>query len=81
MAAGSIPAPFHFLISKNLSWTGVDGGYLRNSNALIGKQFLTEAAASLPGVSEIARPEAIFDAMEVQRLRLHHDQQLPERGP
>jgi hypothetical protein len=47
-------------------------------NELIGKQFLTEASASLPGVGEIADPEAVFDAMEVQRLRLHHDQQVPE---
>jgi hypothetical protein len=25
LTGGSIPAPFHFLISKNLSWTGVIG--------------------------------------------------------
>jgi SAM-dependent methyltransferase len=56
-------------------WTA---GYMHNANALIGKQFLTEARASLPGVLEAPSPETIFDGMELQRLRLHHDQQVPE---
>ena len=55
-----------------------DSGYLQNANELIGKQFLREAAASLPGIGETPAPEAIFDAMGMQRLRLHHDQQVPE---
>jgi hypothetical protein len=80
LKSGLLPSAGRLARAKELIIQWWDGGYLRNSNALIGKQFLTEAAASLPGVSEIARPEAIFDAMEVQRLRLHHDQQLPERG-
>jgi len=56
-------------------WTA---GYMHNANALIGKQFLTEARASLPGILEAPSPETIFDGMELQRLRLHHDQQVPE---
>jgi hypothetical protein len=56
-------------------WTA---GYVHNANPLIGKRFLTEACASLPGIVETPSPETVFDGMELQRLRLHHDQQLPE---
>jgi len=45
---------------------------------MIGKRFLIEASASLPGVGEAPSAGDIFDAVEVQRLRLHHDQQVPE---
>jgi SAM-dependent methyltransferase len=53
-------------------------GYMRNANTLIGKQFLTEACASLPGIMGTPSPETVFDGVEMQRLRLHHDQQVPE---
>ena len=56
-------------------WTA---GYTNNANALIGERFRTEATASLPGIIEAPSPETIFDGMEFQRLRLHHDQQVPE---
>jgi SAM-dependent methyltransferase len=55
-------------------------GYVRNANALIGHQFLTEACASLPGVIETPSQETIFEGVELQRIRLHHDQQVPEWG-
>ena len=45
-------------------------------------RFMLEAAASLPGLghSNIAdlRPEQLLDAMQLHRLRLRHDQQVPE---
>jgi hypothetical protein len=50
-----------------------NAGYVRNTNPLIGKQFFTEAYASLPGIVETPSPETVFDGMELQRLRL-----LPE---
>jgi hypothetical protein len=56
-------------------WTA---GYVNNANTLVGRQFLTEARASLPGTVEAPSPETIFEGMELQRLRLHHDQQVPE---
>jgi len=56
-------------------WTA---GYVNNAYMLIGKQFLTEAYASLPGIVETPSPETVFVGMELQRLRLHHDQQVPE---
>jgi SAM-dependent methyltransferase len=73
-----LPSSGRLARAKELIFDWWDGGYLQNSNLLIGKQFRTEAAASLPGIAETPAPEAIFDAMQVQRLRLHHDQQVPE---
>ena len=64
--------------ARELVFDWWDTGYLRNPNVLIGEQFLTEASVSLPGISETPSKETIFDAIEVQRLRLHHDQQVPE---
>jgi hypothetical protein len=55
-----------------------DAGYILNTNPLIAKQFFTEASASLPGIAETPSPETVFDGVELQRLRLHHDQQVPE---
>src|ERR1700730_3273362 len=52
--------------------------YTNNANVLIGERFRTEATASLPGIIKPPLPETIFDGMEFQRLRLHHDQQVPE---
>jgi hypothetical protein len=52
--------------------------HVHNANTLIGERFRTEATASLPGIIEAPSPEAIFEGMEFQRLRLHHDQQVPE---
>jgi hypothetical protein len=42
------------------------------------RRYYTEASASLPGIAETPSPETVFDGMELQRLRLHHDQQVPE---
>jgi hypothetical protein len=36
----------------------------------------TEASASLPGIAETPSPETVFDGMELQRLRLHHDHRM-----
>jgi hypothetical protein len=32
----------------------------------------------LPGIVETPSPETVFAGMELQRLRLHYDQQVPE---
>ena len=53
-------------------------GYVQNTNALIGQRFITEARASLPGFIETPSTETIFEGLELQRIRLHHDQQIPE---
>jgi SAM-dependent methyltransferase len=55
-----------------------NAAYTNNANSLIGERFRTEATASLPGITKPPLLETIFDGMEFQRLRLHHDQQVPE---
>ena len=45
------------------------------------RRFAEEARASLPGLSAAALPasrDAVFEAIRLQRLRLRHDQQVPE---
>jgi hypothetical protein len=53
-------------------------GYVQNTNAAIGQRLITEARASLPGFIETPSTETIFEGLELQRIRLHHDQQIPE---
>jgi hypothetical protein len=52
--------------------------------ALYRGRFTEEARASLPGRSGEAtlpaHPNAVFAAISLQRLRLRHDQQVPEWG-
>jgi hypothetical protein len=45
-----------------------------------GPEFLAEAESALPwlDVAMVVNVEDVFQGLEVQRLRLHHDQQVPE---
>ena len=45
-----------------------------------GPEFLAEAESALPwlDVAVVVNVEDVFQGLEVQRLRLHHDQQVPE---
>jgi SAM-dependent methyltransferase len=56
--------------------------YLVPADPLLPGRFAQEARASLPGLAEATvdprLPEAVFAAVGLQRLRLHHDQQVPE---
>lgn len=51
---------------------------------LLPRRFAEEARASLPGLAGDAGvpplPDAVFAAVSLQRLRLRHDQQVPEWG-
>ena len=57
--------------------------YREAANASLADRFVLEAAASLPGVEKTnAGSEDMFSAVSLQRLRLRHDQQVPEwSGP
>jgi len=59
-----------------------DVGYLRSGNPVLPERFVTEARASLPTInaSEI-KLEDIFAGLELRRLRLKHDQQVPVWEP
>ncbi|MFC7556576.1 hypothetical protein ACFQU7_36670 [Pseudoroseomonas wenyumeiae] len=56
--------------------------YLAPVDPLLPGRFAQEACASLPGLSgttaDAAPVDAILAAVGLQRLRLHHDQQVPE---
>lgn len=55
--------------------------YLDGGGPLLPQRFVDEAAASLPGLASPALvdvPQEVFAALRVQRLRLRHDQQVPE---
>jgi hypothetical protein len=54
--------------------------YLDGTSPLFPRRFADEARASLPGLgisTTVSSPE-VFAAVRVQRLRLRHDQQVPE---
>jgi SAM-dependent methyltransferase len=56
-----------------------DAGYLRCDNPVIPERFKAQARASLPIVSgSDLRLHDVFAALNLQRLRLKHDQQVPE---
>lgn len=56
--------------------------YLEAGGAVLARRFADEARASLPGLGGQSAPVPelgeVFAALRVQRLRLHHDQQVPE---
>jgi SAM-dependent methyltransferase len=55
--------------------------YLGQVDPLLPGRFAQEARASLPGLpslTEAAPTDTVFAAVGLQRLRLHHDQQVPE---
>lgn len=51
--------------------------YLSRSDTPLADQFLEEAQASLPSLST-ADPRDVFACVGLQRIRLRHDQQVPE---
>jgi hypothetical protein len=51
--------------------------YLSKAESHLPEQFLREASASLPALSTDVAGD-IFASVCLQRIRLHHDQQVPE---
>jgi hypothetical protein len=54
-----------------------EGAYLRSGGSNLADQFVQEARASLPAFSTNAAGD-IFASVCLQRIRLRHDQQIPE---
>ncbi len=56
--------------------------YVTSADPLLPERFGHEARASLPGIPSEGRgvcdPERVLMAVSLQRMRLHHDQQVPE---
>lgn len=59
-----------------VSWW--EKGYLTPPGKVIAERFELEAKASLPGLNTATDLEDIFTALSLQRMRLKHDQQVPE---
>jgi hypothetical protein len=55
-------------------------GYQLERNEALTDRFFAEAESALPWlkVAVAVNVEDVFQGLEVQRLRLHHDQQVPE---
>ena len=56
-------------------------GYLEEAGLVLPRRFSDEARASLPslaGGADLPPPDEVFAALRVQRMRLRHDQQVPE---
>lgn len=63
-----------------LDWWG--RGYIRDSGDALAQRFITEVRAGLPALSagDIGLDEA-FAGLALQRMRLSHDQRMPEWSP
>ncbi len=56
-----------------------EDAYLKAENSVLAERFRIEAGASLPIVSaDKVRLDDVFAGLTLQRLRLKHDQQVPE---
>jgi protein-L-isoaspartate O-methyltransferase len=59
-----------------------DKGYLKADNQVLPERFMTEAKATLPIVGHVeARLDDVFAALNLQQIRLKHDQQVPVWEP
>jgi hypothetical protein len=57
-------------------------GYIKADNQLLSERFMTEARATLPIVGTADdRLDDVFSAVNLQQLRLRHDQQVPVWEP
>jgi hypothetical protein len=57
-------------------------GYIKADNQLLSERFMTEARATLPIVGTADdRLDDVFAAVNLQQLRLRHDQQVPVWEP
>jgi SAM-dependent methyltransferase len=63
-----------------LAWW--NNAYLQAGNPSLAERFRIEVRASLPTVKQVEfRLDDLFAALTVQRLRIKHDQQVPEWSP
>ncbi|MBW0000907.1 MAG: methyltransferase domain-containing protein [Verrucomicrobia bacterium] len=73
-----VPSADQLRVSRDpiLQWW--EDAYLAHSSEVVAHRFLNEAAASLPGVSGLSGADEVYDGVTLQRIRLSHDQQIPE---
>ena len=73
-----VPSADQLRVSRDLIMQWWQDAYLARPNEVVVNRFLHEAAASLPGVSGLSGADEVYDGVTLQRMRLTHDQQIPE---
>jgi hypothetical protein len=59
-----------------------DKGYLKADNQVLSERFMTEAKATLPTIEQGGvHLDDVFAALNLQQIRLKHDQQVPVWNP
>jgi hypothetical protein len=59
-----------------------EAGYLKIENSGLPERFKLEARASLPGMEDVQFSlDDLFAGLNLQQVRLKHDQQAPEWDP
>ncbi len=59
-----------------------DKGYLKAPNQMLSERFMTETKATLPVIERVDfQVGDVFDALNMQQIRLKHDQQIPVWEP
>jgi SAM-dependent methyltransferase len=75
-----LPSADHLRDSQDRITSWWEKGYQLERNEALTERFFTEAQAALPSLENPAMLNVcdVFEGLELQRIRLHHDQQVPE---
>jgi SAM-dependent methyltransferase len=75
-----LPSAEHLRDSQDRIIAWWEKGYQLERNEALTNRFFAEAQAALPSLENTVALNAldVFDGLELQRIRLHHDQQIPE---
>jgi HNH endonuclease len=75
-----LPSANHLREAENRITSWWSNGYSLERNEALTDRFFAEAESALPWLEAgvAVNVEDVFRGLEVQRLRLHHDQQVPE---
>ncbi len=75
-----LPTANRFRDSQDRITSWWEKGYQLERNEALTNRFFTEAQAALPSLENPVTLNAhdVFEGLELQRIRLHHDQQVPE---
>lgn len=73
-----VPSADQLRTSRGLILQWWQEAYLARPSEAVANRFLNEAAASLPGISGTSGADEVYDGVALQRMRLAHDQQIPE---
>jgi HNH endonuclease len=75
-----LPSAAHLRDSQDRITSWWEKGYQLERNEALTDRFFAEAQAALPSLENpgVLNIRDVFEGLELQRIRLHHDQQVPE---